>query len=274
MPADARGSHLRLAAPDHRAVGTRAADFDEDAVGDVFVEQRARDPRRRTRQHREDRAPFDLGDVHHAAVAAHDHQRGGDARVGHGARGDARGAQHARQDRGVERGGARTRAQAVLRRHLRAAGRREPAVPRRGDERVLALRAVDRERLADGDGLDAGFTQRVEHVRVAAVEPQRREANPFGQCERREAGERARDGAAERDDAYLRDVAFEQRVRGLRRRVRDERNRRRVDRMLAQELLEPRDDPRRDPVGMVVRRRLPSPTRSSRAIAHRRRRHP
>ena len=60
MAADARRAHLRTAAPDHRTIGARAADFDEDAVGDVLVEQRAGDPGGRPREHRQDRTPLDL----------------------------------------------------------------------------------------------------------------------------------------------------------------------------------------------------------------------
>ncbi len=197
VAADARRTHLRLPAPNHRAVGAGPADLDEDAVGDVLVKQRARDPRGRTGQHREDRAAFDLGDVHDAAVTAHDHQRRGDARVRHRARGHARRAQHARQDRCVERRCARPRAQAVLRRHFGAAGRREAAVARRRNERMLALRPVHRKGLADGDRLHAGFAHRVQHVRIAPVEPRRCEPYALGKRERREAREEPRHGPAE-----------------------------------------------------------------------------
>ena len=41
MAADTRGPHLRLAGSNRGAIDAGAADFQKDAVGDVFIEQRA-----------------------------------------------------------------------------------------------------------------------------------------------------------------------------------------------------------------------------------------
>ena len=73
----------------------------------------------------------------------------------------------------------------------------------------------------------------------------RRERSPSARCRRpaapaRNASRRAAERRAEAHDADARDVAFEQRVRRLRRRVRDERDRGRVDAALAQQPLRAR----------------------------------
>ena len=77
VAADARRPHLRPPGANRAAIGARSADLDEDAVAEAFVEQRARDAGGGAREQREDRAALDLAHVHHAAVAAHDHQRRG-----------------------------------------------------------------------------------------------------------------------------------------------------------------------------------------------------
>src|SRR5581483_3369869 len=89
----------------------------------------------------------------------------------------------------------------------------------------------------------------------ATGEPTRRERYAFGERERCEARETPRQRTAQRHDAHRGDVAFQERVRRLRRRVRDERDRRGLDAVLAQQGLEPADDPGGDAVGMIVRRR-------------------
>ena len=87
------------------------------------------------------------------------------------------------------------------------------------------------------------------------VEIDRFERDPRRQRNRRETHRGPRGGGAEAHDADPRDVAFEQRVRRLRGRVRDERDRGRIDRVLAQQPLETGDDAGGDAVGMIVRRR-------------------
>jgi hypothetical protein len=222
------------------------------------VKERAGDSGRGSREHREDRPAFDFAHVHHAAVGAHDHQRRRDARgIDRRAR-HARGAQHARQDRSVERRGAGARAQAVHRRNFAAARRREPACARIGDERVFTLRTVDRERIARHQRIDAGRAHALE-PRIARavlrVQIGRAERDTGRQRDRRETHRRAGEARSEPHDADPRDVAFEQRVGGLRRGVRDERDRRRIDRVLTQQLFEAGDDAGGDAVGMIVRRR-------------------
>ena len=126
---------------------------------------------------------------------------------------------------------------------------------RSGDERCFCCRPVDGERPADRERVDPRLLHAVQQRGIARVEPLRREPDPFGHCERSEARERARERAAQRRDPDPRDVAFEQRVGGLGRRVRDECDGLRIDRILAQQALEAGDDSGRDAVRMRVRRR-------------------
>jgi len=258
VAADARRPQLRSSAPDHRAVGAGPADFDEDPIGNVFVKERARDAGRRPREHREDRPPLDFGNVHHATVGAHDHQRCGNVRVIDGLARHARGAQHARQDRRVECRRARARAQTVHRRDFAAAGRRKAARSRAGNERRLAFGPVDGKGVACYQRLDARRTRTFEPGVAAAprrIEIDRGQRHVRGERDRREAHRGAGKRRTEAHDADARNVAFEQRVRRLRGRVRDERHRLRVDGVLAHQALETRDDAGGDAVGVIVRRR-------------------
>ena len=197
--------------------------------------------------------------VHHAAVGAHDHQRRRNARVVDRPARHARGAQHARQDRGVERRGARARAQAVHRRDVVAAGRGEAACARAGHERVLALAAGRprtlrwRPALRCRRRVRARTTHRPSLRRIEVG--RRRSAMPAASGIGAKRIAARANGEPKRTIADPRHVAFEQRVGRLRRRVRDERHRRRIDGVLAQQPLEPGDDARGDAVGMIVGRR-------------------
>ena len=66
------------------------------------MHQRARDPRRRTREHRHDRALTNFRDAHHAAVRTHNHQRRGDASLLHTCPRHLRRPDHLRQNRAVQ----------------------------------------------------------------------------------------------------------------------------------------------------------------------------
>lgn len=264
MTTEARRAHLRDAAPDRRAIGARSADLDEDAVGHALVQQGARDAGRRPREHGEDRAARDLAHVHDAAVAAHDRERDAYARARDDTRRQLGGPHHRRQDRRVQRRRPRTRAQAVRRRDLVPRGRERTAFAGVGDDRPLARRPVDAERVARDERLRAAREQGVDRPgpRARVVrrneEAARGEGCPSAERRRRDGdrttGEQARP-PGDADDADARDVAFQQRVRRLRRRVRDERDARRVDGGIGEQTREAGDDARRDAVRGVVRRR-------------------
>src|SRR5699024_9905116 len=88
----------RAAVLDHADVGGGAADFEVDAVGGAQIHQAAHDRGGRAGQHGQHRALLHLIDLHNAAVAAHDHQRHGDARLPHRSLGGVGGVQHLWQD--------------------------------------------------------------------------------------------------------------------------------------------------------------------------------
>ena len=197
-------------------------------------------------------------DVHHAAVAAHDHQRRGDARVGDGLRGHPRGVHHPRQNRGIERRGPRTRAQAVHGADVVTARRCEAALPGARDRRFLALRTIDGERGARRDRFDVFVSAAVEHGVIVArdAEKTRRERVARAERNRREAHRMPEQACkrtiGDRQHRDRREIAFEQRVRRLRRRMRDERDRVGIDAGLAEQALHPLHDPRGDALRRVV----------------------
>jgi hypothetical protein len=121
--------------------------------------------------------------------------------------------------------------------------------------RIAALIAAVRVRARSPYIVDTSLPQVAARPRERASSTNGGEVHARGERDRREAHRRTREAAAEAHDAHARHVAFEQRVRRLRGGVRDERDVVRVDRVLAQQALQSRDDPSGDAVGMIVRGR-------------------
>ena len=138
------------------------------------------------------------------------------------------------------------------------------AFPRRGDDASLTRRAVDAERFARNDRFCSAGEQPFDRAHDRAgvtrtrIDDLRRERGARAERNRRypfvDALEPA-EGTVQADDADLRDVAFEQRVRRLGRRVRDERDPRSIDAGRAQRPPQALDDSGGHALGSVVRRR-------------------
>ena len=92
-----------------------------------------------------DRPPPHFVDVHDAAVAAHDHQRRDDAGLAHAGFGHVGGRDHARQDRGIDHGGARAGRQPVQARDLVAARGEQAGLGAQLAHQLLAAGVVDAE---------------------------------------------------------------------------------------------------------------------------------
>ena len=258
VAADAGIFDGRPAVADHADIGAGAADLEIDAVGHPQIHQRAGHARGRSRQHGHDRAAAHLRDIHHAAVAAHDHQRRLNAGLAHAGLGHGGGVDHLRQDAGVDDGGAGPRGQAVEFCDLVAAGRGEAGLDHQTAHGLLGLVVVDAEgrtgdddlgafglefvdRLADGLVGQRLLDQKaVDRRQVAAGRELDRlhGALAFGQ-QRFHAGRHA-------DHADAGDVAFEQRVGGLRRRVGEEDDFLGIDAGLLQHVAEDVDHAFRD----------------------------
>ena len=164
LAADFRAADAAAAVLDHAEVGAGAADLDEDAIGDAGVEQGGGDAGGRARQHGEDRAAAHLGDVHDTAVAAHDHDRGGDARLADGTLGEVGGVEHLGQHAGVDDGGAGADAQAVEAAHVMRGGGGQAAMGGDGADELLVRRIVYAEGLCGDDDGGAGGGERIERL--------------------------------------------------------------------------------------------------------------
>src|SRR3954468_20045315 len=98
---------------DYADVGAGTADLEINAIGHAQVHERTGHARRRTRQHGYDRAPSHFLYIHDTAIAAHDHQRRGDAGFAHGLFRHVGRADHLRQDAGVDDGSACPRGESI-----------------------------------------------------------------------------------------------------------------------------------------------------------------
>ena len=164
VAADPRILHRRPAVADHADVGAGAADFEIDAVRDAQMHQRAGDARGRAGQHGHGRTAAHLVHVHHATVAAHDHQRRRNARLAHALLRHVGGLDHARQDAGVDHRGAGARRKAVELGDLVAAGHRQAERGRSVANRLLVRAVVDTEGAGGDDHLRALLLQRAHGV--------------------------------------------------------------------------------------------------------------
>ena len=218
MAAYARGPHLRQSAPNDRAVGARPADFQEDSIGHVLVQQRPGDAGGWAGEHRHDGPARNFAHVHYAAVTAHDHQRRRDSGRRYGVRRHLRGSNHPWQNRGVEGCRPRAGAQPVERRNLVPRRCRQPALARVRDHASFARRIVDAERLAHRDSLHAGRGKHVDRAPqfgciVAAHENHTWcEPHRFGQRDRRKgllAPRKPSEARVQPDQPHARDVAFQ-----------------------------------------------------------------
>ena len=202
--------------------------------------------------------------VHDAAVAAHHHERHRDFRTVDRRRGHARGRDHLRQNRRVERRRARARAQAVGRAHVVPGRRFDPARTRVGHRQVLTLRPVHAETFARCDCFRTAGDQRIHagthglHVARRCKRERRRERASRLQRHRPEAhpvlGDE-RDPAKQSEHADPGEIAFQKCVRRLRRGMRDERNRPGFNAGFFQQTCDALDDAGRDALRCVVRRR-------------------
>ena len=143
VAADARIFDGRPSVADHADIGAGAADLEVDAVGYAQIHQRACDACGRARQHRHDGAPAHLANVHHAAVAAHDHQRRLNAGLANTRLRHGRGVDHLRQDAGVDDGGAGPGRQAVELGDLVAAGRGQPGIDHEAAHRFFGVVVIN-----------------------------------------------------------------------------------------------------------------------------------
>ena len=144
---------------DRGDVGRRAAHLDHHALGHAREAQGARDGRRRTGVERAGGRPPEAVQVGRPAVAAHDHDRGGDAgrvdadgdHLG-GALGDG-------QDRRVERGGDGPQLEAVEPGQLAGGAGRQPGLVRHRGDPALEGGVVRREGLGHADRGRSGLPE-------------------------------------------------------------------------------------------------------------------
>ena len=233
VAADARIFDGRPSVADHADIGAGAADLEIDAVGHAQIHQRAGDACGRARQHRHDRAPAHLLDVHHAAVAAHDHQRRLNAGFANTRFGHGRGVDHFRQDAGVDDGGAGARRQAIELGDLVAAGRGEAGLDHQAAHRFFGLVVVDAEGGTGDDDLCAFRLEFLDRLADRLVGQRLLHQEPVGRFQMaagRELdrlhgalalGQQRFHAGRHADDADAGDIALEQGVGGLRGRMRE-----------------------------------------------------
>jgi hypothetical protein len=172
-------------------------------------------------------------------------------------------ADHAGQNRGVDRRSARSRAQTIGGADVVAAGRIDAPLARQLDRARLARRPVDAEALAGRDGLrparNQAFDARTHGGLVAGAHEielgrERRSTTGRKRGKAHLPPRQPRQPVEQSQHTDLRKIALEQRVRRLRRRVRDERDAARVDRRCPQQPLDTGHDARRDAARVVMRR--------------------
>ena len=264
VAADVRIGHDRTAGLDDAEVGRRAADLEVDPVGHADMHQRARDARRGSGQHRHRRPMPHFADIHHAAVAAHDHQRRIDAGVLHARFGQIGGRDHPRQDRRIDDSGARPGRQSIQPRDLMPARRRKTELVADLTNEFFGRRIVDAERGRCHQHLGALRAERrhgiLDRLSVQPVAEQELVAGlkhaPRREFDRIDANLRLREfrclGGRQAQDSDPGHVAFQQRVGGLRRAVGEKDDVAGIDAGIAQDLLEHLDDARSDAVRMVM----------------------
>src|SRR6185369_14557826 len=149
---DPRIFDRRTSVPDNTDIGAGAADLEIDAVGHTQMHQGAGDACGWTGKHGHGRAPAHLGDVHHAAVTAHDHQGRQNSGFANAGLGHDSGIDHLRQDAGIDHGRARPGRQAVKLCNFVTAGCGEAGVHHQTAYFFFRVAVVDSEgRTGDDD---------------------------------------------------------------------------------------------------------------------------
>ena len=264
----ARDLYVRQRGPtvaDGRDVGRRAADLDDDPVVDPVRTQRAGHGRGRAGVQRAGRRPSETREIGRASVAAHDHDLALDACAGNTVADDLGRAQRDRQDRRVQRGGDRPQLEPVEAAQLGRGRDGQPGTGRRGSDGPFVGHVVRRECLRHRDRLRAACTHAFDRgdrrgaLEAAGDIEELRNRVKHAAFTQLDAGlDRPLLGlpeigrAAHADHADGRDVALEQRVDGLCRRVGDQLDVGGAD--AVGELRHDVDHTCRDTVGVVVGR--------------------
>ena len=224
-----------LAVLDTGDVGRGTAHLKEQAIGQLFVHQSTGNACGRAGEDGQDGAAAHLVHGHHAAVAAHDHQRALDVRIFDALVGHGGGIQHLGHDAGVDHGGAGADLQTVQLGDLVGRCGRQAHFTADLDHPVLVLRVVHAEGLGGNKGLCPLLLQLLDsradaavqircigvHIFVAAAQvlALRQLDVPHGGIALALCALQA---AAQRDDADGGHIALQQGVGGLRGAVGDE----------------------------------------------------
>ena len=155
--------HRRPAVADDTDVGAGAADFEVDAVGDFEIHERAGHAGSRSRQHGHGGTAAHLSDVHHTAIASHDHQRCLDARLAHAGFRHIRRGDHLGQDARIDHCGAGSRRQPIQLADLVPAGRGYAHRGGRAHHQLFTASVVDSEGTARHHDLDAFGAKLLQH---------------------------------------------------------------------------------------------------------------